>query len=234
MRTLVGEQPRRRQPDSRRRAGDEADASTETKVDRTSLVGVTTLLLARHGETDWNRDGRWQGQTDTPLNDRGREQARALAAEVAGNGITAVYASDLARARDTAAVVAERLRVPLHIDPRLRELQFGRWEGLTTPEIEQRYPDEIASWRAEDGSSAVAGGETYAEMSARVVAALTQIAAGHPSEDVLVVLHGGPIRGLLAHAAGLTYAEQRRRRTHLANCDVVRVAVEDGTFKTLD
>jgi broad specificity phosphatase PhoE len=195
---------------------------------------VTTLLLARHGETDWNRDGRWQGQTDTPLNERGREQARALAAEVAGNGIAAVYASDLARARETAAIVADRLRVPLHVDSRLRELHFGGWEGLTTPEIEERYPNEIARWRADDGSNAFAGGEAYTEMGERVVAALKEIVAAHPSEDVLVVLHGGPIRGLLAHAAGVTYGDQRRLRAQLANCDVVRVAVQEGIFTPLD
>jgi broad specificity phosphatase PhoE len=195
---------------------------------------VTTLLLARHGETDWNRDGRWQGQTDTPLNERGREQARALAAEVDGNGITAVYASDLARARETAAIVADRLGLPLHIDPRLRELHFGGWEGLTTPEIEELYPEEIERWRADDGSSAFAGGETYEQMGRRVVAALTDIAAAHPSADVLVILHGGPIRGLLAHASGVTYGEQRLLRAHLANCDVVRVTVEGGSFTPLD
>jgi broad specificity phosphatase PhoE len=195
---------------------------------------VTTLLLARHGETDWNRDGRWQGQTDTPLNERGREQARVLADVVAGDGIAAVYASDLVRARETAAIVADRLRVPLRTDPRLREVYFGSWEGLTTPEIEQRYPGEIARWRADDGSSAFAGGETYAQMAERVVAALTQIAATHPSEDVLVVLHGGPIRGLLAHAAGVTYGEHRLVQPPLGNCDVVRVAIRDRIFTRQD
>jgi broad specificity phosphatase PhoE len=195
---------------------------------------VTTLLLARHGETDWNRDGRWQGQTDTPLNERGRAQAHELAAQVAGNGITAVYASDLARARETGAIVADRLRVPLRTDLRLRELHFGGWEGMTTPEIEDRYPEEVERWRADDGSNAFAGGETYVQMSERVVAALIDISAAHPHEDVLVVLHGGPIRGLLAHAAGVTYGEQRRLRAHLANCDVVRLAFRDGTFTPLD
>ena len=195
---------------------------------------MTTLLLARHGETDWNRDGRWQGHTDTSLNDHGREQARALADEVAGLRIAAVYASDLARAAETAEIVADRLGVPVRGDARLRELHLGGWEGLTTPEIEERYPNEIARWRADDGSTAVAGRETYAQMGQRVVAALTEIAAAHPSDNVLVVLHGGPIRGLLAHAAGLTYREQSRLRAHLANCDVVRVAVEDGVFTPLD
>ena len=195
---------------------------------------MTTLLLARHGETDWNRDGRWQGHANTTLNERGRAQARALAAEVAGLPIGAVYSSDLARAAETAEIVAARLGVPVRTDTRLRELHLGRWEGLTSPEIEERYPTEIARWRADDGSTAVAGRESYAQMGERVVAALTEIAAAHPSDDVLVVLHGGPIRGLLAHAAGITYREQGRLRGHLANCGVLRVAVEDGTFTPLD
>jgi alpha-ribazole phosphatase len=195
---------------------------------------MTTLLLVRHGETDWNRDGRWQGQTDTELNERGREQARALAAELDGETIAAVYASDLARARETAELVATPRGLEVRSDPRLRELNFGGWEGLTTAEIEDRYPDQVARWRADDGSHAFAGGETYVQMGERVVQALSEIAAAHPSETVLVVLHGGPMRGLLAHAAGLTYGEQRRLRAQVANCDVVRVDVQDGVFTPVD
>jgi probable phosphoglycerate mutase len=195
---------------------------------------MTTLLLARHGETDWNRDGRWQGHTDTPLNERGRDQARELAAQLAGEPIAAVYASDLARARETAEIVAASLGLEVRADPRLREIHFGGWEGLTTVEIEERFPDEVARWRADDGSNAFAGGETYAQMGERVVDALSEIAATHPGQAVLVILHGGPIRGLLAHAAGITYAEQRRLRSQLANCDLIRVAVEDGIFTPVE
>ncbi len=89
---------------------------------------MTTLLLVRHGETDWNRDGRWQGGSDTSLNDVGREQARALADELDGN-ISTVYSSDLARARETAEIVVANIGLPVQIDPRLRERGFGSWEG---------------------------------------------------------------------------------------------------------
>jgi alpha-ribazole phosphatase len=195
---------------------------------------MTTLLLVRHGETDWNRDGRWQGQTDTELNERGRGQARALAAELDGEPIAAAYASDLARAQQTAELIATPRGLGVRTDPRLRELHFGGWEGLTTAEIEERYPDQVARWRADDGSHAFAGGETYVQMGERVVQALSEIAAAHPSETVLVVLHGGPMRGLLAHAAGLSYGEQRRLRSQFANCDVVRVDVQDGVFTPMD
>jgi broad specificity phosphatase PhoE len=194
---------------------------------------VTTLLLARHGETDWNREGRWQGHTDTPLNERGRDQARALAERLRRERLAAIYSSDLERAVETAEIIAAEVGVPVRRDSRLRELHFGRWEGLTTEEIQARFPDDAARWRA-DGGAPGADGETYEEMGARVVAAVEQIASAHPNEDVLVVLHGGPIRGLLAHAAGITYDEQRRLRAHLANCDIVRVAVKDGRFTPLD
>jgi broad specificity phosphatase PhoE len=90
------------------------------------------LLLVRHGETDWNRDGRWQGGSDTRLNDLGREQARALAERLDGS-IDVLYSSDLARARETAEIVAAKLGLEVHVDPRLRERSFGSWEGRTTP-----------------------------------------------------------------------------------------------------
>jgi broad specificity phosphatase PhoE len=195
---------------------------------------TTTLLLARHGETDWNRDGRWQGHADTALNALGREQARELAESLAGEPLAAVYASDLSRARETAEIVARARGLPVVIDERLREINFGAWEGLTTPEVEERFPEAVEAWRMNDGFHEFTGGETYDVMGARVVAALEEIARAHPGEQVLVVLHGGPIRGLLAHAAGISYREQRRLRAHLANCDVIRVAVRDGIFTPID
>jgi 2,3-bisphosphoglycerate-dependent phosphoglycerate mutase len=197
---------------------------------------VTTLILARHGETDWNRDGRWQGHADEPLNDRGRAQAQALAEELADEQIAAVYASDLRRARETAEIVAARLGLdaPIEIDARLREVHVGGWSGLTMTEIETRFPDEVTRWQAGDPTHAFDGGESYALMGQRVVAAVEEIAARHPGEQVLVVLHGGPIRGLLAHAAGISYEEQRHRRRHLDNCGVVRLAVREGKFAGID
>jgi broad specificity phosphatase PhoE len=196
---------------------------------------VTTFILVRHGETDWNRDGRWQGQADAPLNERGREQARTVAEELAGEPVDAVYASDLSRARETAEIIAARLDShAVMLDPRLREVHVGGWSGLTMPEIEERYPEEFVRWRAGDPAHDFAGGESYAAMGERVVEALAEIASRHPDGNVLVVLHGGSIRGALAHAAGITYAEQGRRRAHLRNCGFVRMAVRNGTFTGID
>ena len=95
---------------------------------------MTTILLARHGETDWNRERRFQGHADPPLNETGREQARTLAAELAGEELDAVYTSDLARANETAKIIASRLGVPVVVDAELREIDVGEWQGLTWPE----------------------------------------------------------------------------------------------------
>jgi alpha-ribazole phosphatase len=195
---------------------------------------VTELILVRHGETDWNRDGRWQGHADAPLNERGREQARALADELSGEDVAAVYASDLSRARETADIIAARLHRPVVTDRRLREVDIGGWAGLTMAEIQARFPEEVARWRAADPTHTFDGGESYASMGERVVAALEEIAAQHEDGSVLVVLHGGPIRALLAHAAGITYEEQRHRREHLDNCGYVRIAVREGVFSGVD
>jgi alpha-ribazole phosphatase len=195
---------------------------------------VTTLILIRHGETDWNRDGRWQGHADTSLNDRGREQARALAEELGSEVVAAVYSSDLSRASETAEIIAARLGLPVEVDARLREVDVGGWSGLTMAEIDARFPEEVSRWRAEEPGHAFDGGETYAKMSERVVAAVEEIAGHHPGEQVVVVLHGGPIRALLAYAAGVTYEEQRHRRRRLDNCGYARVAVREGVLTAVD
>jgi probable phosphoglycerate mutase len=195
---------------------------------------VTTLILVRHGETDWNRDRRWQGHADTPLNERGREQARTLADELAAEDVAAVYSSDLSRARETAEIIAARLGRPVEVDARLREVDVGGWSGLTMTEIDDRFPEEVALWRSEDPRHTFDGGESYTAMGERVVVAVEEIAGRHPGEQVVVVLHGGPVRALLAHAAGLSYEQQRHRRPHLDNCGYARVAVRDGVFTAVD
>ena len=160
---------------------------------------TTRILLARHGETEWNRLGRWQGHADPPLNDTGREQAEALAGELAGDGVTAVYSSDLRRASETARIVGDRLALPVTAIPALREIDVGSWSGLTRDEVRERFPDGFARWLAgEIGHD----GETREELTARVVPAVESIAEAHPGELVLVVTHGGAIRALRRHAAG--------------------------------
>ena len=180
---------------------------------------MTELLLVRHGETDWNRDRRFQGYADPGLNDIGREQAWALADELASERVDAIYTSDLSRARETAEIIAERVGAPVVLDRKLREIDVGEWQGLTWPEVEARYPDGVRNWP---------------ELGARVVAALRRISAVHPGGRVLIVGHGGTVRSIRALVEGRTVAQSRRESPAIGNCEVFRIRAENGTFRRLD
>jgi broad specificity phosphatase PhoE len=173
---------------------------------------VTTLLLVRHGETDWNAAGRLQGQTDRPLSEFGRGQARKLAGELVGEELEAIYSSDLSRARETAEIIGERLGLPVVLDPDLREKDWGTWEGLTSAE---RDRVEFA-------------GESTEAHRERILRALRRISELHPGDGrVLVVTHGGSIRRVQTATLGwaLPVAE---------NCGRWLCAAENGTFRALD
>jgi phosphoserine phosphatase len=194
---------------------------------------VTTIHLARHGETDWNRELRWQGHSDLPLNERGRLQAQALADALAGSSFAAVYSSDLSRASETAAIVAGRLNLPVSVDPALREIDVGSWEGFTLAELEARSPEAVTRWE-ENGEHGWEGGESHEEMLARVRDAIRSIAAKHEGQEVFVVSHGGPIRALKALAAGLDYPRDRRSVPRTENCEVCVITIRDGALRGID
>jgi probable phosphoglycerate mutase len=193
---------------------------------------MTTLLLVRHGETDSNAERRIQGQTNTPLNARGRQQAQALADRLAGEPITAVYSSDLDRARETAEILAARLDLPVVVDPALRERHFGSWEGRTIDELEERWPGAWARWR--NGNEGEGDVEDHLALAARIRDAISRLAAAHPGERILVVAHGGAMRVILMDAAGLDYPLGRNEQRRIGNCDVSRLSVENGTVRSLD
>lgn len=163
------------------------------------------VYLARHGETEWNRAGRWQGKTDIPLSEVGRAQAQALRGRVSGRGIVQVYASDLGRARETAEIVAASLGLaPVKLDARLRERGFGCFEGLTRAECELHHPEAWSRYLA-DRRSTPPDAEPQAEVVARMLAALTEIAAATPAgAAVLAVSHGGAIRSFVHAVTGAT------------------------------
>lgn len=192
---------------------------------------MTTLLLARHGETDWNRDHRWQGHTGPPLNAKGRSQAAALASGL--RGVDAVYSSDTERARETAEIVAARLGLGVKTDRRLREVDFGDWEGLTRHEIDRDYAGAFTRWEACE-RPLPAGVEPDEAMAERVVEALLEIASWHPKARVLVVTSGGPIRAAQAHLQGLDQVTARRRLETVANCTLVELGVRGGVFERRD
>lgn len=159
----------------------------------------TTIVLIRHGQTDWNAAGRWQGHTDIPLNQEGLAQARALAARLAAWPITAVYSSDLERARVTAEHLANALNSELTVDERWRERGLGVLEGLTREEVQARYPDLNLPRTFIDAPE----GESYDQLHQRVVGAYTRLMQEHAGEMVAVVSHGGAMRVLISHILGL-------------------------------
>ena len=182
-------------------------------------MDATTILLARHGETDWNAERRVQGHTDRPLNGTGIAQARALAEELSADAIDAVYSSDLERAQQTAEVVADARGLPVETLPELRERDFGTWEGLTDEEVFERFPD------ARSGPWGDA--ESRDELGARILEACKRIASRHPGGSVLVVTHGGPVRAMLTYCGADGVGA-------IANCQVARLVFRDGEFTAED
>jgi broad specificity phosphatase PhoE len=160
-------------------------------------LGLSGILLARHGETNDNLEPhRFQGFTDTPLNDTGRRQAHELAERVAGDGIASLWASDLSRARETAEIVGDRIGLTPALDARLREGARGRWEGHLMVDIERAEPELYAAWQRGGADFRFPGGESLAEHQRRVTEAVTEIHAQAPL-PALVVCHGGSIRVML-------------------------------------
>ncbi|HWQ15510.1 MAG TPA: histidine phosphatase family protein [Roseiflexaceae bacterium] len=164
---------------------------------------MTTFYLIRHGETEWNASGRWQGHADIPLNDTGRDQARQLAARLRREGVRfdAIYSSDLLRAWETAAIVGEELGMPPNALPALREIDVGAWSGLTVQEVATRDAELLA--RLESGEDLRRGGngERFADLYARVIPAAEQLVKAFPLGTLALVSHGGPLRALLLYAA---------------------------------
>lgn len=164
-----------------------------------SFAPAGAVLLARHGETEDNRQARLQGQTDTPLSDAGRAQAGALAERVADAGIAALYSSGLSRAVETAATVGERLGVEVVIDPRLNEVAMGLWQGRRKADVEREEPQRWAAWRRGGAAFRFPAGESLGELQARVMAALEEVRCG--PVPALVICHGGCIRSAVAAAS---------------------------------
>jgi broad specificity phosphatase PhoE len=192
----------------------------------------TTLVLIRHAETDWNRDNRFQGHADPPLNDAGRAQARTLADELGAERFAALYTSPLRRAAETAAILASELGLEPVSDAALEEIDVGSWSGLTRDEVGERFPDGYARWL--EFGHGWEDGETDEELGGRVVAGLLNIGARHPDVSVLAVTHGGPIRSALAAAERVPFEEARRSIHVIGNCATVRIAVLDGKLERVD
>jgi broad specificity phosphatase PhoE len=185
------------------------------------------LLLARHGETAWNLENRWQGHTDIPLSDSGRKQAAALGARLRGWGIGHVRSSDLERARQTAEIVASELGIAeVGIDPRLRERSFGVFEGLTAEECAARFP-EVWTRYQDDRRVGPPGAEPQEAVVARLTLAVqAAVALATSGESVLLVGHGGSIRALLQASFGRPFPP-------IGNAGLLQIEVHDGKLATV-
>ncbi len=170
---------------------------------------MTELWLIRHGQTDWNLEGRYQGQSDIPLNATGLSQAEAFAASLDGQPFSALYSSDLRRAAQTAAAIARRTGLAVIPEPRLREIHQGQWQGRTLDEVRAVYNESAQAkrWQIDPEAARAPGGESVLEVSQRMAQAADSIARAHPGQRVLVVSHGLALATLVCQAAGIPLSE---------------------------
>ncbi|MGG1530738.1 histidine phosphatase family protein [Brevibacillus agri] len=181
----------------------------------------TIMYLVRHGETQWNQIRRIQGHSDIALNELGMRQAELVAGRFRREKIHAVYSSDLSRARETAAKIAENFSISVGTHPTLRERCYGQWEGLTYEEIRARF---------ENQDEASCGIETFEDMQRRAVAALTELAAKHQNEAIVVVSHGGLINSFLHY---VTAGEQGTGITSIDNTGISVFRYADRRWEVL-
>ncbi|MFT3834241.1 MAG: histidine phosphatase family protein [Micropruina sp.] len=168
---------------------------------------ASRVILWRHGETAWNAQGRYQGQADVPLNDRGLAQAAAAAVRIAGLRPDRIVSSDLGRAATTARELASCTGLTVELEPRLQEINVGDWAGLTNDEVFAAHPDFAAALRAGRDAQRSASGETGAQAGARVAEALLDIAEGSPDGSTVVAVgHGFALRVAMVFLLGLDYA----------------------------
>jgi probable phosphoglycerate mutase len=162
------------------------------------------ICLTRHGETDWNRQGILQGWLDVPINDRGREQAHDMAAQFAAIGFAAVWSSPLARAYETAAIIADRLGLPTpQSHEGLKERHFGAIQGIPKRELAELNPVLLEQILRRNPAATFVGGESMDEFADRLLAACADIGAQHPGQQVLVITHGWVLDAMLRHIGGV-------------------------------
>jgi len=182
----------------------------------------TRMILIRHGETDWNKEGRIQGHMPTHLNEQGRREARLLAPRIADERPQNLYSSDLPRALETAQPIAEATGLEIVSSERLREAYFGLWEGKSFKEVQSGSPGEFANWVESDFHKAPPGGESAAELRERIIAFLADVAEKHANQTTVIVTHGGPCKYAVAHVLGISPT------------GMYRYAIDNSSFTTIE
>jgi 2,3-bisphosphoglycerate-dependent phosphoglycerate mutase len=180
---------------------------------------TTEFIFVRHGETDWNAEGRIQGHNGPGLNTLGRQQAAEAAQSLIGTRVDAIYSSDLERAHQTAEIIAQAVGVPVQIDARLRERAHGDWEAKTTKDLDVEVPDWRKLWQRVDLDMSAPGGESTRQVVARIGPVLEEIAAAHPGGRVVIVTHGGIIGTLRTIAASIPHGQEAK--FGVKNCEIV-------------
>jgi len=168
-------------------------------------MDATRFVIIRHGETEWNVDGREMGQLDSPLTPLGVAQAEGLARRVAATRFDALYSSDLGRAVKTATIIARLCSREVLFDARLRERNMGIFQGLTHAEMESKYPAERAEYRKEGSSYVIPSGESADERVQRALDCLEELAGQHAGGTLVIITHGGILMGLFEHVLGLPF-----------------------------
>ena len=189
---------------------------------------MTELIIIRHGETEWNQTGRFQGHSDVPLSEKGRAQAEALAQNLIIDHVDAIYASDLIRAMETAAPLARRFGVDVIPDTALRELNFGTWEGRNFSDINAECPDAMKHFYSDPEKANIPNGEPFPVFQKRVAGGVSEIVRAQQGKRVVIVSHGASIRILLADILAMPI----RSIWHVSqlNTAVNKIRFEDDGF----
>ncbi len=198
--------------------------------------GMTELILIRHGETDWNRELRFQGQVDVPLNAVGHEQARRLGSRLAGEAADLLVCSDLIRTQQTALPISQQSLQPqslgaIVLNPELREQNFGAVDGMRVNEIQAQHPQAWAQWTRFDADYAFAGGESTRQFHARIMAAVRTLALAHAQRTLVVVTHGGVLDMIYRTARALPLSGPRQ--SDIPNAGLNRVRIRGDSIEIL-
>ncbi len=192
------------------------------------------LLLARHGETEWNRAGRIQGLSNQQLNAVGRRQAEELALRLKEAPLAAVYSSPLRRALETAELIAEHHKLPVITLDGLKEMDAGELDGLTYQETRERYPDFMATWTTNAMSAVMPGGESILQLQERAWQATSWLLTHHPNETVVAVSHNFTILSIISWALGLPLANFRKLRCDPASLTVLELGEDWSSLERLN
>ena len=189
---------------------------------------MTEIIIIRHGETEWNKTGRFQGHSDVPLSAEGHAQAAALGRNLALDHVDAIYASDLTRAMETAAPLAKRFGLEVISDPLLRELNFGAWEGRNFNDVNAENPNSMKNFYTDPEQADIPESEPFPEFQRRVAGRVREIVAQERGKRIVIVSHGASIRILLADILAMPI----RSIWHISqlNTAVNKIRFEDDGF----